>query len=104
MVDSWWSFEPLKAYSANPALIIILSVVIVISSSTMITLNSNFFGTASGISYNRVNQMGSNITNSIIAIQNIPTKKVHVGDIDIAYKILGKGKPIILIGGVTLVM
>ena len=34
----------------------------------------------------------------------MPAKKVHVGDIDIAYKMLGKGKPIILIGGVPLVM
>ena len=34
----------------------------------------------------------------------MPAKKVHVGDIDVAYKMFGKGKPIILIGGVPLVM
>ena len=28
-------------------------------------------------------------------------KKVHVGDIDIAYKMFGKGDPIILISGVS---
>src|SRR5215204_278636 len=32
-------------------------------------------------------------------IQNIPVKKVHVGDIDIAYKTFGKGEPILLVSG-----
>ena len=40
----------------------------------------------------------TNITNSL-DIQSIPVKKVHVGDIDIAYKIFGKGDPMILING-----
>ena len=44
------------------------------------------------------NQMSSNTTNSL-DIQNIPLKKVHVGDIDIAYKMFGKGDPILLIQG-----
>lgn len=30
---------------------------------------------------------------------NIPTRKVHVGDIDIGYKIFGKGNPILFITG-----
>jgi hypothetical protein len=34
-------------------------------------------------------------------IQNIPLKKVHVGDIDIAYKMFGKGDPIILFNGAS---
>jgi pimeloyl-ACP methyl ester carboxylesterase len=33
-------------------------------------------------------------------IQNIPVKRVHVGDIDIAYKTFGKGEPILLVSGV----
>ena len=37
-------------------------------------------------------QTNSNVTNSLI-IHNIPVKKVHVGDIDIAYKTFGKGDP-----------
>jgi pimeloyl-ACP methyl ester carboxylesterase len=44
------------------------------------------------------NQMSSNTTNSL-NIQNTPIKKVHVGDIDVAYKMFGKGNPIILIPG-----
>src|SRR5439155_1592502 len=43
-------------------------------------------------------QMDSNVTNSL-NIQNIRLKKVHVGDIDIAYKTFGKGDPILLVSG-----
>jgi pimeloyl-ACP methyl ester carboxylesterase len=42
--------------------------------------------------------MSSNTTNSL-NIQNTPVKKVHVGDIDVAYKMFGKGDPILLIPG-----
>ena len=34
-------------------------------------------------------------------IQSIPAKKVQVGDIDIAYKMLGKGDPILLFNGAS---
>jgi uncharacterized alpha/beta hydrolase family protein len=44
------------------------------------------------------NQMNSNTTSSV-NIQDIPLKKVRVGDIDIAYKMFGKGEPILLISG-----
>jgi pimeloyl-ACP methyl ester carboxylesterase len=45
-------------------------------------------------------QMNSNTTSSV-NIQNIPLKKVHVGDIDIAYKMFGKGEPILLFNGAS---
>ena len=48
--------------------------------------------------YGQPDQMNSNVTNSL-NIQNIPLKKVHVGDIDIAYKTFGKGDPILLVSG-----
>jgi hypothetical protein len=35
---------------------------------------------------------------------DIETKKVRVGDIDIAYKIFGEGKPLILIPGFSMTM
>jgi pimeloyl-ACP methyl ester carboxylesterase len=35
----------------------------------------------------------------LLNIQDIPAKKVHVGDIDIAYKMLGRGDPIVLFNG-----
>ena len=42
----------------------------------------------------------SNSTN-LVNIQDIPLEKVHVGDIDIAYKMFGKGDPIILFNGAS---
>jgi pimeloyl-ACP methyl ester carboxylesterase len=45
-------------------------------------------------------QMNSNTTNSV-NIQDIPLEKVRVGDIDIAYKMFGKGEPILLISGAS---
>src|SRR5439155_26825595 len=45
-------------------------------------------------------QMNSNTTNSVNT-ENIQLKKVHVGDIDVAYKMFGKGDPIILFNGAS---
>ena len=47
-----------------------------------------------------LDQMNSNITNSV-NLQDIPLEKVHVGDIDVAYKMFGKGDPIILFNGAS---
>lgn len=55
-------------------------------------------------------QMGSNSRSNnntdvnMLNIQAIPAKKVHVGDIDIAYKIFGSGDPILLINGYSFAM
>lgn len=45
----------------------------------------------------------TNLTNTtnIVNIQDIPLKKVHVGDIEMAYKVIGKGDPIILHNGAS---
>jgi pimeloyl-ACP methyl ester carboxylesterase len=48
--------------------------------------------------YSQTNQTSS------FDVQNIPAKKVHVGDIDIAYKVFGKGDLLLLISGSGLVM
>jgi hypothetical protein len=45
-------------------------------------------------------QMISNTTNSV-NILTVPLEKVHVGDIDVAYKMFGKGDPIILFNGAS---
>ena len=51
--------------------------------------------------YGQANSGQANSTNTtaVVNIQDIPLKKVHVGDIDIAYKMFGKGDPIILHNG-----
>ena len=46
------------------------------------------------------NQMSSN-TMRLVNTQNIQLKKVHVGDIDVAYKMFGKGDPLILFNGAS---
>lgn len=74
------------------ALFIAFAFLLVIPSTTMMISNNSFFG---NLVYGQPDQVNSNITNSV-NIQNIQLKKVHVGDIDIAYKMLGKGGPIIL--------
>jgi hypothetical protein len=48
--------------------------------------------------YGQINQTISEIVGSL-NIQDIQAKKVHVGDIDIAYKTFGKGNHILLISG-----
>jgi alpha-beta hydrolase superfamily lysophospholipase len=76
-----------------PVFIAFAFLLIIPSTAILISNNSNF-GTTN-LAYG---QMNSNVTNSL-NIQNIPVKKVHVGDIDIAYKTFGKGEPFLLISG-----
>ena len=46
-------------------------------------------------------QANSANTANLVNIQDIPMEKVRVGDIDIAYKMFGKGDPIILHNGAS---
>src|SRR5713226_5027714 len=69
----------------------------IIPSTAILISNTSDFGT-SNLVYGQPDQMNSNVTNSL-NIQNIPVKKVHVGDIDVAYKTFGKGNPILLVSG-----
>ncbi len=46
-------------------------------------------------------RMDLNITDSSSNIQNTSEKIVQVGDIEIAYKMLGKGEPILLVSGAS---
>jgi hypothetical protein len=50
--------------------------------------------------YGQQDKTSFNLTDSS-NIQNIPAKKVQVGDIEIAYKMLGKGDPILLYNGAS---
>jgi pimeloyl-ACP methyl ester carboxylesterase len=54
--------------------------------------------TATHLVNGQSNQSNFNVTDSL-NVQSISTKKVHVGDIDIAYKTFGRGPPILLISG-----
>ena len=81
------------------SLFIAFAFLFIIPSTTILSSNNSYFGTTN-IVYGQSDQMNSNVTNSL-NIQNIPVKKVHVGDIDIAYKTFGKGDPILLISGAS---
>jgi alpha/beta hydrolase fold len=85
----------IKGYTTSLLITIFLFVFILLT-STIVT-STNYFGTTTtNLAYGQPDQMNSNTTN-FVNVQNIPVKKVHVGDIDIAYKTFGKGEPFLLI-------
>ena len=75
-------------------LFIAFAFLLVVPSSPILISNNSYFGT-SNLAYGQPAQMNSNVTNSL-NIQNIPVKKVHVGEIGIAHKPFGKGDPNLL--------
>jgi len=83
-------------------LFIAFAFLFIIPGTAILISNNRYFGTTSLV-YGQPDLLNSNVTNSL-NIQNISVKKVHVGDIDIAYKVFGKGDPILLISGSGLVM
>ena len=81
-------------------LILIAAIPTLIIASSSIG-NYGYFGTTKIVySQSDPDQMNSNTTNSV-NIQDIPLEKVRVGDIDVAYKMFGKGDPIILFNGAS---
>jgi hypothetical protein len=85
-------------YFQVPILITIVLIIIIIPSSMILITTNNYFGTTTNFAYGQTNQTIFNNAN-LLNIKNIPVKKVHVGDIDIAYKTLGKGRPFLFISG-----
>ena len=63
---------------------------------SLLLITSNYFCTTNFV-YGQPDQIKPNNNTDSLNIQNIPVKKVHVGDIDIAYKTFGKGDPILLV-------
>ncbi|MFZ0325743.1 MAG: hypothetical protein WBP64_18995 [Nitrososphaeraceae archaeon] len=49
-------------------------------------------------------QAQKKINDTSSLVDSIPTKKVKIGDIDISYKIFGKGEPLLLIPGFSMTM
>ena len=66
----------------------------------MLIIPTSIIATNTPLVYGQTNQ---SITKNegLLNIQDIPAKKVHVGDIDIAYKMLGKGDPVLLFNGAS---
>jgi len=87
-----------------PVLIITFSLLIIpsialsiINNYSALSIINNYSGPYKFV-YGQTGQKNFNVTNSP-NIQNIPIKKIHVGDINIAYKVIGKGDPFLLISG-----
>lgn len=84
--------------------------ILVPSNAVLLIHSNNYIGTSNFASdqqqeeKNKENQINSNTTTNSLNVQNILPKKVHVGDIDIAYKTFGKGDPIVLINGYSFAM
>jgi pimeloyl-ACP methyl ester carboxylesterase len=83
---------------SNQSLIAFLLVIMLIFPSIFtFTTNGKTSGAVSK-AYGELDQSISTFTN-LTNVQDIPAKKVRVGDIEIAYKAFGKGDPILLISG-----
>ena len=81
-------------------LILIAAAPMLIIASSLIGIGGYFSTPKIAYSQSDPDQMNSNTTNSV-NIQDIPLEKVRVGDIDVAYKMFGKGYPIILFNGAS---
>jgi pimeloyl-ACP methyl ester carboxylesterase len=85
--------------------VVFVFVLIITPSNAVLLISNNYFGSINfAYGQQQPNQIDSNIITNSPSIQNIPSKKVHVGDIDIAYKTFGKGDPIVLINGYSFAM
>jgi pimeloyl-ACP methyl ester carboxylesterase len=89
-------YYPPKINGNKTSIFIIIFMFIMIIPTTAIVLTT---ATTNPV-YGQSDKTGFNATDSS-NIQSIPAKKVHVGDIYIAYKMLGKGDPILLYNGAS---
>jgi pimeloyl-ACP methyl ester carboxylesterase len=79
-------------------LIVVISTLVISSSSIS---NHGYFDITKAVYGQPVpDLMNSNTTNSV-NMQDISLEKVHVGDIDVAYKMFGQGDPMILFNGAS---
>ena len=89
-------YYPPKIKGNKTSIFIIIFMFIMIIPTTAIMLTT----TTTNPVYGQQDKTNFNATDSS-NIQSIPAKKVQVGDIEIAYKMLGKGDPILLYNGAS---
>src|SRR6478672_621860 len=66
----------------------------------VLIIPTSIIATSTPLVYGQTNQSIAE-NEDLLNINDIPVKKVHVGDIDIAYKMFGKGDPILLFNGAS---
>jgi len=91
---------PSHRLAKKDSLVIIAVISALVITSSSISTYSYFDITKVVYGQSDLDQMNSNTT-SMVNLQDIPLEKVHVGDIDVAYKMFGKGDPIILFNGAS---
>jgi len=75
---------------------------IIVFISTLIFSSTTLINGFTNVTYGQTNVTqadSSNSTTNLVNLQNIPLEKVHFGDIEMAYKMFGKGDPVILHNG-----
>ena len=82
------------------SLVLITVIFALVISSPSISNHGYFDVTKAVYGQSDPDQMNSNTTSSV-NLQDIPLEKVRVGDIDVAYKMFGKGYPILLFNGAS---
>ncbi|MEJ7640814.1 MAG: hypothetical protein WKF36_01325 [Candidatus Nitrosocosmicus sp.] len=65
--------------------------------------NNDYFVTPNDVAYSQSNtsHIKPNVANLTNMLVDMPTEKVRVGDIDIAYRMFGNGEAILLISGAS---
>ena len=84
----------IKGNKTSVFVIIFMFIIIIPTTAIMLTT------TTTNPVYGQQDKTSFNATDSL-TIQSIPAKKVQVGDIEIAYKMLGKGDTILLFNGAS---
>jgi pimeloyl-ACP methyl ester carboxylesterase len=70
----------------------------------IVTLSISFLAINTTAVFGQMTTTTEERTTALSFLNNIQTQKVRVGDIDIAYKIFGKGEPLLLIPGFAMTM
>src|SRR5215212_4484129 len=92
-----YSLRKIRRNTSSILITIFLLAVIIVTLPAIMTT----FTSTNRVYGQQPDQMNSTVADSSANIQNIPLEKVHVGDIDVAYKMFGKGDPIILFNGAS---
>jgi pimeloyl-ACP methyl ester carboxylesterase len=89
--------QKIKGNKTSIFIIIFMFIMIIPTTTAIIVLTTTITIPVYGQQPDKTNFNATDSSN----IQSIPAKKVQVGDIEIAYKMLGKGDPILLFNGAS---
>ena len=82
------------------SLVLIAIIFTLVITSSSIT-NYGYFDITKAVYGQPAPDLTNSNTTSLVNVQDIPLEKVRVGDIDVAYKMFGKGYPVLLYNGAS---